>query len=105
MGTTPVSTLSDLYVHKTTEVVARKWDGSMGSALDILEWLASYNVPARFLETNETISRDSPEIVLQTPDGNKHARAGNWIVNEDGTWFLFSAGSFRRLYEKKEKDE
>ena len=98
-----VSTLSDTFVRIVGEVEAKQWDGSVAKALDIFDWLKSYNVPARLLETNETANRESPEIVIQTPEGNKHVRANDWIVNLDGVWLLFSAGSFRRQYEKKEE--
>lgn len=95
--------MSDTYVRKTGEIQAKRWDGSMRQALEILDWIAEYVTPAKFLETNETAMRDSPEIVIQTVEGNKHARRGNWIVYEDGTWLLFTDETFNRQYEKKDK--
>ena len=95
--------MNDTYVPKAIEVEAKQWDGTMAEALDVLEWLAKQNIPARFLETNETVGRESPEIVIGTPDGNKHVRAGNWITNDGQTILLFTSGTFRRQYKKKEE--
>lgn len=96
-----MSDLNDTYVRKAGEVTARKWDGTIRDALNILDWLTTYNVSAKLLETRDTARKESPELVIHTDDGNKHARPGNWIVYEDGTWLLFTAGTFRRQYEKK----
>lgn len=93
---------NDIYERIQGEVPAKTWDGSMRQALEILDWLQEHGTQGGFLETNETASRDQPEIVIYAEDGNKHVRRGDWIVKENGVWLLYSAGTFRRLYKKKE---
>lgn len=95
--------MSDIYARKTGEVKAKQWDGTMAGALDVMDWLKENDTPSRFLETNETSTRQNPELVLISQEGNKHAVPGNWFVNDDGTWLLLTAGTFRRQYEKKEE--
>src|SRR4051812_35265840 len=94
------TTMSDTYERIPGEIEAKQWDGKMSSALDILEWVGSKATPARFLETNETMAKDQPEIVIQTVEGNKHARRGNWIAYEDGNWLLYTDETFKKLYRK-----
>jgi hypothetical protein len=81
------------------QVEAKQWDGSVRDFLVIKKWLNELPL----LVINRLVPSSvpmQPELVLETEEGNKHARQGNWIVYENGKFLLFTSETFNRVYVK-----
>lgn len=94
-----VSDSSNTYVRRVGKVEAKQWNGSVNGFLDIKKWLHSLPilVPNRLVPTNVPLQ---PELVIETSEGNKHARQSNWIVYENGNFLLLTSETFNRVYVK-----
>jgi len=94
-----VSDLNNVYLRRLGNVEAKQWDGSIKEFIVIRSWLTSHSVSSKLVPTSKPLF---PELVIETPEGNKHARRDDWIVVDNGVCLLFTNETFNRQYVKPE---
>ena len=94
----------DYQLKQRQSVLAVKWDGSQAAAGMIIEWVEQLGDSARYYETNETLFRLGPQIVI-TQDGlTVTLIKDGWLVRERigpvGLFVQWTDEHFHSLYER-----